>query len=242
MEEQDTLNKVYSYLFYGTAVLCLVAAALLSDAYLVLATAILLLASAAYLNSGHIINNLLVRHSAIVEVYNGCRLSERLDSVVRKVGDAYVSESFAVLRQERPVSAGHEAMRNLLESIREPFTFSVSLREMDRGRMVEGLETRRRMKEIALSRMAQGRRDRANALRREIDILNADMESIREGGKALEVLMHLSTQSSSHDPRDAARESSSSIRKVADAFSAALGVDYEVLSGEELLGFVEVKA
>lgn len=239
MEEHDAINRAYSYLFYAAAVLCLACGAFLSNAYLVLSTSVLLLLSAVYLNSGHILNNVLIRRSSVIEVYNGYRLSEGLDSAVKKVGGSYQARSIAVLIAEKAGGASHEAIRNLVESIHEPFEFGIMLREADRKRIMEGLETRRRMKEISISRMDQKKQDRMNALKREIDILDSEIENVRKGGKALEVVMKLGALASSESRAEAARESSASIRHIADAFSASLGLGYEILKGEELLAFIE---
>ncbi len=240
MEEQDSLNRIYSYLFYAAAVLALICGAFLSNAYLLVLTAALLLLSAIWLNSGHMLNSLLLRRSAVVEIYNGYRISEGLESIVKRIGIGYRAWSIARLKVDRRSSCTGEAVRALIEGIREPFEYSIILGEADRARILEGLETRRRMKEITLSRIDQKKQDRINALRREIDIVAAEIESVVRSGKALEVVMVIRSYADSESRSGAAGESARRIRHVADAFSAGLGLEYEVLSGERLLGFVEM--
>ncbi len=239
MEELEAMNRVYSYLFYAAGVLCLIVGAFFSNVYLILFTSLLLLLSAVYLNSGHILNNLFIRRSGIIEVYNGYRLNENLESAVKKLGERYVSRSVSLLRPGKDTAAGPDTIGRLIESIHEPFEYSILLEEADRKRILEGLETKRRMKEIALSRLDQKKQDSVNAVRREIDIVSTELENIRKGGKALEVVMKLCASAESENEAQAARESSSGIRHVSDAFSASLGLDYRILRGEELLGFFE---
>ncbi len=240
MEEQDSLNRVYSYLFYAAGVMTLVCGAFLSSAYLLVLTAAMLLLSALWLNSGHVLNNLLLRRSVVVEIYNGYRISEGLESIVKRIGNGYRAWSVARLKVDRMSSCTGEAVKALIDGIREPFEYSIILGEADRGRILEGLETRRRMKEIALSRIDQKKQDRINALRREIDIIAAEIEGVVRSGKALEVVMVIRSYADSESRSAAGGESARRIKHIADAFSAGLGLEYEVLNGEALLGFVEM--
>jgi len=239
MEQDETLNRLYSYVFYALGVVCIICAAFLSNAYLVTATSVLLLISALYLNSGHIINNILVRRSSIIEVYNGYKLSNNLDSAVKRIGERYRGVSIALLRIEKGNNASGEAVKGLIESLRESFEFGISVREADRRRIIESLDTRRRMKEISLSRMDSKRQDKINALKREIDLIGSEIQSLRKSGKALEVVARLSSFEEGESEAEAGREASSKIKHIADAFSAALGVEYDILRGEELLNFLE---
>ncbi len=234
------MNRLYSYLFYAVGVLCLVCAAFFSNLYLIALTSVLLLFSALYMNSGHIINNILIRRSNIIEIYNGYKLSNGLDSAVKKIGNEYFAVSVALLMIEKANGASHETIRSLVESIHEPFEFGILLKEADRKRLLEGIEVKRRMKEISLSRIDPKQQDKINALRREIDILGVEIENITKSGKALDVIVKLSSFAKSEVEAEASRESAASIRHIADAFSASLGMDYEILRGEELLGFLEV--
>lgn len=239
MESHEILNKAYSYLFYSASVFTLIASALSGNAYLIAATAVLLLLAAIYLNSGHIVNNLLIRHSSIIEIYNGYKASNSYDSAVKKVGNGYLSISAAVLILEKANEAGQEAMKNLIEGLHEPFRFGIALKEADKKRLVEELEVKRKMKEILLSRTDTRQYAKANELRREIGILDSDIENIRKGGKALDVIISISSFSRSESESEAAIESADSLRRVVDAFSAAFSIEYRILNGEKLLDFLE---
>ncbi len=239
MEQNEIMNRIYSYLFYALGTLCVVCAALLSSAYLAALASLVVLISAVYLNSGHIVNNLLVKRSNIIEIYNGFRLDNNLESAVKRIGDEYRAVSIALLNPGKVDTAMHDAIKALIESVHEPFEFSIMLKEADGKKMIESLDTKRRMKEILLARLDSGKQDRINALKREIDILGTEIQNVRKGGKALDVILKLCAFGSSVNGTGAARESSAGIKRVADAFSSALGMDYEILRGEELLNFIE---
>jgi hypothetical protein len=95
------------------------------------------------------------------------------------------------------------------------------------------------MKEIALSRADPKKIERIGALRREITIINSEIENLSKGGKSLEVIAKLSAISRADRESSAASEASYSIKRVADAFSTALGSECRILKGEELLGLIE---
>lgn len=239
MEENEILNRIYSYVFYTLGVLCVVLAAFFSNLYLIAVTSILLLLSAIYLNSGHIVNNILIKRSNIVEIYNHYKLSSELDSAVKKIGNGHHALSIAFFRIEKPNNASNDAIKALLETLHESFEFGILVKEADKEKMIETLDTKRRMKEITLSRIDSKHQDKINALKREIDILAAEIQNIRKSGKALEVLAKIISFGNSENEAEAAREASKNIKRIADSFSAALGVDYKIIKGEELLNVLE---
>ncbi len=232
------MNRLYSYAFYALCASVLVASLAFYSAALFVAAALLVFLSALYYASGHIVNNALLRRSLVVEIRNGYRLSSALSSAVRRTGPAYLSVSVASMALRGGEGAGGNEMQSLLESLGEEFEFSIRVREVGKRKLLEGLETRRRMREIALARLPQGAYDRANALRREIAVLDGEISAVRAMAKALDVTVRVSAFARSEDEAEAARLSLASLAHVADSFSAVLKTEYTVLAGEELLAEV----
>jgi hypothetical protein len=110
MEEHESLNRIYSYLFYGGSLAMLASAFFFSNIYLVVAAILLCSASAAYMKSGHILNNLLLKHSRIIEVCNGYKLAPQTDSAVKRIGKSYQGLSIALLdiSRSQPVSGNYK--------------------------------------------------------------------------------------------------------------------------------------
>lgn len=240
MEEEVLRNKLYSYIFYVTSVVVLLSAMLFRDLYLVVVVAILMFVSAAYFKSGHVINNLLIKKSKLIEIYNGYVLSKNLTSAVKKVGSSNLGVSIALLNVTRELESRPEQFRQILESVKEPFEFSIGLVEVDRTRLIEGLETRRRMKEITLTRMSQKSYDKINKTRREMDLIEDEIKNVKGGSKSFNVILRIKTTSLAKEVSEAAREASDNLSKVANAFSTSFGLEYEILRGEKLLQALEV--
>ncbi len=241
MEEEDLANRLYAYLFYAGAVALMLLSLVSYNPVIVGLASALMLFSVVYLNSGHILNNLLIRRSAVVEIYNGYVVNGRLPAAVKKIGSGFVGVSVAVLQlgKESGIDAG--GLRSLLESMHEPFEFSISLEETDRERILEGLETKRRMKEIALTKTDRRRYDVINGINREIEFISSEISRMRSG-KTYSLLLRLKTRSRSKGMEEAALSSSRGMEHVAGAFSSAFGLRYKILSGEELLESVEAYA
>ena len=239
MEGFDEINRVYSYLFYASGAIIAALSVVLSNGYVSVVALLMFVVSAAEFRSGHIINNLLIRQSLVVEVCNGYKISGPFEAGVRKVGKGYKAKAVAILNIGKNTAQGTDFLRNFIDNYHEPFGLGIELNEIDKNRILEGLETRRRMKEIELNRIMPANRNKAGVLRRELEVIGSEIESLRASEKSLEVLMSVTSIARSESEYQALLEASAGIRRVADAFSSASGTGYEILKGERLAEFLE---
>jgi hypothetical protein len=232
MDEKEIVWKLYSYAFYAAA-LCFAVISILSGNYAVaIVSCALLLVSAVYLNSGHMINNLLINRSNVIAYYNDYKLNVNLVSLTKRDGGSYKSLSAAVLQQESAPDVQREAMRSLIESIAEPFEFSIMVMQADKKRLVDALDMKRRMKEIQLGRIKPGKYDAINALKREIQLIEAEEDSIRKSGRAFNTMVRITAMALAGSESEAARQSVRSLERICDSFSATTKLEYEILKGE----------
>lgn len=238
MDEISLYNKLYFWLFYALAA----ALALLSIAsysvYLVILSLLMLLLAALCLHCGHIINNLVIKKSKIIEISNGYKLSQNLVSASKRSSGYYDSVAVAILRPRVGFNYNSEKMKELLESVKEPLEFSISINEIDRKRISDSLETKRRMKEIAISRLKPNSYDKINNIRRQIEIIDGEIANIIGAGKSFDVSIKLKTFYRSESEYDAELTAAKNIESLANKFSASIGVDYEIMRGESLFDFI----
>ncbi len=237
MDERELTKKIYFYIIYVTCILILILSILSGYLFIVLLSSIFLLLSIIYLHTGHIINNLLLKHSRIIEVSNNYILSSNISCVFKREGRHIKSVSIAIIKPEASPNLSSDSFRSLIESIHEPFEYSISMSEIDKKKVIEPLETKRRMKEIMLTKIKTDRYDKINNIKREIELLGSEIESIKSSGKAYDVSLFLKTTYISDNEVDATSQSYKNLERIADAFSAALKINYEIIKGEELLGF-----
>ena len=225
------------YMSYAMCAAIFVAALIFSSPALLAASCVMLLAAAIMLHLGSAINSLLIKRSALVIVSGNYSIGRNLASISRKEGDSYRSISIALLKPRPASEINGKPLRELLDSLSEHFEFSVELAEADKSKILENLRTRARMKEIALSRLAEKSHDKAALLRRQIDLINGDISSLANAGKSFGFVIRLKSICASQDQAEAESSSARGIEMLAGKFSATLGVDYEILRGEELLGY-----
>ena len=228
-------DKTAFYMVYSLAVAVLVLSVLSSNSALVAISALSIVLAVALLHSGHILNAILVRRTGVVEVSGRYQLGQDMHSVSCREGELFKAVSVAILHLRDRSSINQALMKDLLDSIDEPFEFSIEMAEINKERLIENLRTKLRIKEIALSRTKTGQYDRSNWLRRQIDVINSDIASLSAGGKSFEYLIRLRSICVMPDEAEAKMYSARNIQGLASKFSVALSADYEILYGEGLL-------
>lgn len=238
MDEISLYNKMYFWLFYALSAAIMLLSIISYNIYLIVLSSSTLLIAAIALHSGHLINNFAIKKANIIEIKNGYKLSQNLVSASRRLGKSYDSVAVAILRPRIGFNYNGEKMRELLESAKEPFEFSISINEIDKKRILDSLETKRRVKEISISRLKPNSYDKINNLRRQIEIIDNEIANMGSGGKSFEVSIKIKTFSSSDSEYDSELTAAKNIETLANKFSAAIGVDYEIVKGESMLNFI----
>ena len=230
-------NVQYFYYVYGLAALIFLSAILLSNTLLVLACAILLFLSVVLLHAWNIINNVLIKKSNIIQMSGQYKISQNLNSLSKRTSNGYRSISISILKMPRSAIVKTEPLKELIDSINEQFEFSIELASADKSKMVENLKTKLRTKEIALARMNAKPYDKVESLKRQIEIISGDIHNLVSGGRPFHFILRLKSISISNDLYQAEADSYKSIENLSNKFSATLGIDYEILSGEKLLAY-----
>ncbi len=222
------------YIVYVTSAVLFISSIAMLNGIALMLSSIALLTSVVFLHSGQIVNNLLIKRSAIVEVSGNYRLSSNTYSISRDEGNGYKSISIATVKPVSP-NLNRNALNDLINSLNEQFEFSIELMEVDKSKILENLRTRLRVKEIALSRINPESHAKVNSIRRQLEVINGDIESLASSGKSFQYEIKLKSIYFSMDRSEAELYSYKNIESLSSKFSAALGVDCEILSGERLL-------
>lgn len=230
-----TSNIVPFYLFYSTSVVFFVVSILIYGSGLIAFSMVLLLIASIYFNSGHLLNNLLIRRSVVVEIINGYSLGPDLKSIVKKSGNEYNGVAAAVVKQRADSIFNEAAFSRVVENFSDSFEFSIKLREVDKKHITEELETKKKMKEIAISRTTVSKDSKLSEQRKELELINNELQNILGSKKALEVDMRIRTFSHSNDDIDAGIKAYKGLEKLISIVSSTTNLECEILSGERLL-------
>ena len=98
MTEGILNNKRYACMLYALGACSILCSFIFSNGYVAAVSAFLVLLSAVYFNSGHIVNNFLIKRSAIIEICGGFKVSRNLDSLVKKTNEGYAAMATALIR------------------------------------------------------------------------------------------------------------------------------------------------
>ena len=77
--------------------------------------------------------------------------------------------------------------------------------------------------------------NKINQVKKEIEVIEKEMANITGGGRSLEVSIKVKAIKNSTERIEAEGEPPRSIIRIANAFCTNLGLDYRILTGEELL-------
>ena len=179
-----------------------------------------------------IIESLIYRRTSASMPIGGYELSGRRDSAVRYRNGRYLAVSVAELKPLREGRVGIEELEGIISRLSTPFTFTVAVERLDRLKIINGLKTRRAMKELELSRMEP--HQKAAALRREIEQIEIDISAVESLPAPLSLSYYLAVSSLSRERTIAERLSAENLRLLSGAFDAAGGFSSSVVVGNEL--------
>ncbi len=233
MEDARSKNRIYSYCIYGASIAVFLLSLLSYNIAAIIVVAILILFSVAYMNSGHLINSLLIKKMRIVEIGSGYKLAGNMQSIVRKVDGGYVGMSIAVLRPTNAIESGSVVFEDLLNKVKIPFEFCISLRKLDRRKILEGLETKRRMKELELSQAGSDYKN-SNMLKRQIGALESEIGLVSHGNEPIEAVIKLRSVAQAETEGEASRMSLRQVEHVASMVASSFKLEYTIAEGEDL--------
>ncbi len=225
-------TKREPYAFYAASALAALSAIFTYSPAIAAFSIILILAGAIMHSYGRIINNFLISKSAIIEICNGYKLHPNLDSAVKREGDLYVSISAAEMPDTH--AAANMDLRKLVENSSFPFEVAIRMEEINKGKFIEPLETRKKRKEIVLSRLPSRNSPKALELSRAISILEDEISSIASSPSILHLKLLFRTFSVAESEHSAAKKSAENMRVLASRLSSLTGSEINIMKGEEI--------
>jgi len=230
-------DKLFAYSFYAISICSLLFSLLFGSALLAFLAMVMALLSIIYLHTGKLINNLLIKNSRVIVLSNGYELSNNLYSAVKKGNSFYESISIAILIVNSQISNNGLAFEQLLDKLKVPFEYSIELKELNKKRILEELETKLHMKEIQLANEKPNSKE-LGRLKREIGIIESEINAINSGGNPFNVEFKIKCRAASTSLIEATSVSQRNVELVANLFATSLNVGYRLLKGEELLNAI----
>ncbi|HVC58224.1 MAG TPA: hypothetical protein VND15_01985 [Candidatus Acidoferrales bacterium] len=191
----------------------------------------------------YIIEPLLIRKTNIIQVVGDYELTGTRGAAIRSHGGAFYATAVAALEPSRS-DIDRARIEEIISRSNTPFKFVLQLEKLNPKNISEKLQTKRNMKEIALSRIGGGssirNTQKINALKREIEQLEQDIRSISTGSSPVRLAQYLMCGTSAESKYLAEERARSQVREMAGQLGALMGSQSRVLEGRELLDMLSM--
>ena len=235
-------QEIYSYVLLAVAVVILAASLMASNVVLVLVTAAVLLASVAVLKLWYVIEAFIFRRTNLIQVFDGYELSGDRQSAIARHDGKISATSAALLVVGSAAEVDREKVEGIISRVSCPFKYCMVVERLEMAKILDRLQTERNMKEISLSRLDSTNKGIAvaNQLKREIEQVEHEIESITGGESPMKVAHYIMTTAVSDSLFSAEERSKSQIRELSSQFDAILKSRSRLLGGAELLELLKI--
>ena len=230
--------------FYAiTAILALFAIASIATLnVIVIATGFIVSAMLiAFYKLHYIIEAVIFRRTNLIEVVGNCELGGERTVAIRKLNGRYFATAAALLKNRISSGIDREKVESIIANSKCAFRFVMQVEHVDINKLLDRLHTARTMTEIELGRIGTGNdsSQKAASLKRKIEQLGHEIDSIGSSGAPLKVSQYIITGAVSESRQHAQELAKSQIRELSSEFGALLGSESEPLSGNDLLELME---
>ena len=236
---RDTI-AFYGIMIVGTA--CLALSIVTLNQLLIAITGILVLGAAATYKLWYIIDSMLFRHTGVIEMFGGFELGGNREVAVARVDGEVVAVTAAYLYPTDASTAEIGKIEGVISNTAAPFKLVMQAESLDRIKILDSLETKRNMKEIALSRIYQDPTDSKTAkdLKREIELIEHEIETMTGGAVPMHLIYYIATAAVSRNAYDAEERAKYQIRELANQIAAVTNSTFRIASGADLLRLMQI--
>ena len=235
MQFFDQLGKNLKHLLLGVFGFLMLLSILLGSALALVFSSITLLIYLVYSRSYHILNPILASKYGAVLLSNGYSLSYDNKVAVRAIDGKFKAISIAVLEISSKITNEGSKFEEILSKCKFPFELNIAIKGVELKKVVDSLETRRRIKEIEISKTEATKYQTISKLKRELNIVEGEIASLTSGKLPVETIVRLSSSSICETEGEAIGSVRNQVIQVCGIFSATYAVGYRLLAGEELL-------
>ncbi|MGC8572061.1 MAG: hypothetical protein ACP5RI_01740 [Candidatus Micrarchaeia archaeon] len=237
-----------NYILYAMLAVCAIIAvsSIISlNLYLILFDSILLLLSIALFAFSDIFHNLIIKHSNIIQVFNGYELSNDRSIAIFRSNGKVCALSAAMIDPSNVDELSKDKIEHLIGNMNYPFKLVMKTDKLDIKKIIDKLQTKKSMHEIAISRLNSNNSKHSlyiNKLKREIEIIEHDIASISNGTVPIKLIYYVMTVAVADTVLEASERSKSQIKEIAAQFNVMLSSHSSILEGDDLIRLLEIDA
>ena len=239
----DSYGSIVEYALVGSTLAALVLGAITLNIALIACASIAAMVSILVLKLWPVIEGLTIKHTNVIQLLGEFELAGDRESATAMIDGSYTATSAARVVGAPEATLGQERLEAIVARTGAPFRFVVQVERFDPKGFIERMETRRRMREIELSRLPAGSGRglvKARRLKSEIAMIEHEIEAIGSG-VPLKLGAYVTTSAAAPTRRLAEDSASAQIRALVSELGA-VGVACSVLAGGELLKLLRFDA
>jgi hypothetical protein len=234
-------EALFFYILLALSGIAVIASILTLNIFVIAISVILIFASVVVYKLWYVIDSLVFKHTNLIELFNGYELSKDRNSAIRRKDGRIISTTAALLSAEKEESIEKGDIENIIAHINYPFKFVMQVEKLNVHRIMDRLQTERSLKEIELSRLDNNKSSvRINQLRRELELIQHDMNAIKTGDTPIKLTRYILTTSVSDTFYDAEERAKSQIRELSSQFDALLKSNSRIIVGTELIELLQL--
>ncbi|MCL4374148.1 MAG: hypothetical protein M1360_03810 [Candidatus Marsarchaeota archaeon] len=235
-------DNIMPIILLAIALLALAAGIAFLNAWLIALCAVSTIIAVVALKSWYVVEALIFSHSGLVEVCNGYELGGSREAAIKREGYAFSATSAALVEgASKPID--RDIIEKIIAKTDFPFKIVMHVKNVRAEKVLGELKTKRAAKELELGRLAGYSKyeSRRSALKREIEAINKDIETINSSSPK-ELIRYVATTAAAQNRIAAEEAAKRQLRELMGDFSAITGSAAKELSGEELLEAIGISA
>jgi hypothetical protein len=229
-------NKIIIYLVIAIGFGACAASLLTLNLYLIAFCSALSLVLIFLYKLWDVFEAIVIRKTNVVQLLGDYEIEAERLTATRSTAKGFSATAAAILKSPPTREISRENIERIIANSNSPFRLVVQAERLDESKIIDNLKTRRRMKEIELSKARAERGDSSrNVIKREIEVLESEIKAIGAGSAPIETNIYLITSAVSDSKFAAQERAVAQAKELSGEFSAVLGAGFDSVSGTELI-------
>jgi hypothetical protein len=230
------MKEIPIYLTIGVAITASIAGIFLLNLYLIIASLALSVSMFFLYKLWDVFEALIIKKTGVVQILGDYELEGDRVAAVSKMGGSFKAVSVAVLKELPSREISKDGLEKIIASSNAPFRLVMQVEKLNTEKISDDLKTRRRLKEIELSKVNPKKgTDHGKIIEREIELIESEINSINSGSTPLRTNTYIMSVAASESRFVAQERALSQVKTIAGEFSAVLGANFEVMGGADLI-------
>jgi hypothetical protein len=233
------MSKTILYLIFAISAVSAIASLLSLNVYLILFSIFSSLALFFLYKLWDVFENLIIKKTGVIQMVGEYQFEAERTSAIRKNGGSFSALCAAILKDLPSKEINRENIERIVSSTNAPFRFVIQVEKLNTGKIFDDLRTRRKMKEIQLSKI-ESKKDKnpSKSVERELELIEDEIKAIGSGSIPLKTSIYLMSFAKSESKFVAEEKALSQVNALAGEFSAVLGAGFEIVSGSSLISIL----